>query len=613
MAKKKGTNTVTLLLLGLLVMGLAGFGVTNFGGSARTVATVGDAEVGVNDYARAVEAQVRRFEQQTGQSLTMQQALAFGFDRMALGQLVTEAALENEAGRIGISAGDVNVSNEIRNAPAFQGLSGSFDRQVYEDALRRSGISVESFERRIRSDVAEGLLRRAVSAGVATPDIYVDTLFAFARETRDITWARLTAADLKEPLPEPTEEELSAFHAANPDLFTRPETKAISFAWLTPDMLADGIDVDEAQARALYEERIGEFVQPERRLVERLVFGTEAQATEAKARLDAGEVTFDDLVAERGLDLSDVDMGDVGADDLGAAGEAVFALEEPGTVGPMPSDLGPALFRMNGILAAQETPFEEVREELEGEAAADRARRMILDAVPQVEDMLAGGADMALLAERTDMEAGSIEWNEEVFEGIAAYDAFREAAARSVPGDFPEVVQLEDGGIVVLKVDEVRAPELRPLDEVREAVAEAWSLEEGQKVLEVQAEDIAQMIRNGREMAALDLNLEADRGIGRDAFLEGTPPDFTQTVFQLESDEVAVLAADGDVWIVRLDAINVADGSEPEAMLVKAAFAAEAATLFASGITNAYTQALVDQAGVELNQAAMNAVTAQLQ
>ncbi|AZQ67898.1 peptidylprolyl isomerase [Silicimonas algicola] len=612
MAGKKKTNPTVVVILLLLVMGLAGFGVTNFGGSLRTVATVGSAEIGVNDYARAVEAEVRRFQQTTGQPMTVQQAQLIGLDRQALSRVVTEAALEDEARRIGLSVGDANVVSEIRQADAFQSAAG-FDRTTYEMALQQSNISVSDFETRVRSDLAEGLLRQAVASGVETPPFFTDTLFAFARETRDVTWARLTEEDLAEPLPEPSLEDLAAYHEANPDAFTRPETKVISYAWLTPDMLVGDVEVDDAQLRTLYDERQEEFIQPERRLVERLVYGSEAAAAEAKARLDADDATFDDLVAERGLQLADIDLGDVSLEDLGEAGEAIFALEEPGVVGPLPSSLGPALYRMNGVLAAQETSFEEVRDELAGEAAADRARRIIVESAPQIEDMLAGGADMALLAERTDMEAGTIEWNDEVFDDIAAYDAFRAAASQATPDSFPEVIELEDGGIVALKVDEVKAPELRPLEEVKDDVRTALLTERRQETLAAQAETIADQVRNGREMAALGLDLQTDRSVGRDALVEGTPPDFVTTLFQLKPDEIAVLAADGDAWVVRLDAVNVPDGTSEEAARAKAAFSEGIARDFSGALLTAYTSSLLDTREVEVNQSAISAVNAQLQ
>lgn len=612
MAKQKGKGTAFWVVMLLLVMALGGFGVTQFGQSVGTVANVGTTEVTTRDYARAVEAQMREFQRQTNQQIAFAQAQAIGLDRVALGQLITDAAVENETRRIGLSAGDANVLAEIRNFEAFQGLSGEFDRQTYELALRQSDVSAGEFEDEIRRDLAEGLVRRAVGAGLKAPDIFVDTLYAYARETRDVTWARLTADDLAEAPPEPTDADLAAYHEANTDDFTRPETKVIRYAWVTPDMLAPSVTIDEAQLRTLYESRIGDFVRPESRLVERLVFATGADAEAAKARLDAGEVDFDALVAERGLELADIDLGDVTRNDLGGAADGVFGLAEPGVAGPLPSDLGPALFRMNGILPAEEVTFEEARDELQTEAAQDRARRLILELVPQVEDLLAGGADPALLAERTDMEDGRIEWNTDVFDGVAAYEAFRSAAAAAQPGDFAEVIELDDGGILTLTVDEVRPPAPIPLDEVRDEVTEAWRTAETEKALTARAEALAEDLRGGREMAGMDLDLRTSRAIDRNAFVEGTPPDFNRTVFEMERDGIAVLSADGDAWLVRLDAINAADGDSDEAQFLKGTFAGETAQDYSNALTRAFTQALVEAAGVEINSSAISAVNAQL-
>ncbi|NNF91392.1 MAG: peptidylprolyl isomerase, partial [Boseongicola sp.] len=400
---------------------------------------------------------------------------------------------------------------------------------------------------------------------------------------------------------------LRAFYDENTQDFTRPETKTITYAWLTPDMIVDQIDVDEDQLRALYEARLEEYVQPERRLVERLVFQTEAAAEAAMAGIEDSTTTFDTLVEDRGLSLADVDLGDVSEADLGPAAEAIFALDEPGVVGPLPSDLGPALYRMNGVLAASETTFEEARDELTAEAAADRARRIITETVPQIEDLLAGGADMGVLAERTDMESGRIEWNQETFDGIAAYDAFRSAAASAQPGAFPDVIELDDGGIFALTVDEVRAPEPIPFDEVRDEVIAGWETAETEAALVDRAELLA-----AGDLGDSGLPLETDSDLARDGFLEGTPPDFIETLFAMTPGDVDVLSADGDAWVLRLDAINPPDATTDEAAALRDAFAARTAVEMSTGLIQAYTQAILDGTGVSVNQSALNAVNAQL-
>lgn len=607
MANKKGSY-VTYFLMLLLILALGGFGVTNFGGSSQTVASVGDAEVTANDYARALQSQINGFQRETGQALTFQQAQMVGLDRAALGQLITEAALENETNRIGLSAGDENVAQEIQSVTAFHNVSGEFDRQTYELALRQSNLSIDDFETQVRGDLGERLLQGAIGAGVETPDIFVDTLYRYARETRDITWARLTADDLFEPVATPTESKLAEYHEANPAPFTRPETKVIRYAWLTPDMLAPNIEVDEDQVRKLYDTRFDEFNSPERRLVERLIFADQTSAQDAWDRLDVGEVSFDELVAERGLELADIDLGDVDERDLGDAAGEVFGLAEPGVVGPLVTDFGPALFRMNGILAAEEVTFDEARADLKSEAATDRARRIILELVPQIEDMLAGGADTSLLAERTDLEAGTIEWDVDASDGIAAYQAFRSAAASTGKGDFAEVIELDDGGIVSLTVDDVLEPALRPLQEVRGEVAEAWMRDATQTALTEQAEALAQQLRDGREMAAMELDLNTNRELLRDGFIEGTPPDFLSTVFDLEANGIAVLSAEGDAWLVRVDAIAEPDGNDAEADALKNRFSAQTTQAFSAAITQAFMQALVEKAGVDINTSAITSV-----
>ncbi len=608
MARSKASNAALWVVMILLIGGLAGFGVSNFGASARTVATVGDREVDVQEFMRALEAQSRRYQELTGQALSIEQMQALGLDRAALGQLVRDAALENAATNAGISVGDERVSEEVLRTPAFQTGNG-FDRTIYEQSLRRNGLTVRDFEEQIRNNTSASILRVAVADGVETPGVYVDTLFNFALEERDVTWARLGADDLAEPIAEPTDAELRSYWEENPAPFTLGETRVIDYAWLSPDDVASEIEVDEEQLRGIYQDNIDEFVIPERRLVERLVFTNEANAEAAMARIDSGEATFEDLATERGLELANIDLGEVEPRDLDGAAEAVFALKEPGVVGPVPSSLGPALFRVNAILNAQETTFEQARDDLAAEAAADRARRLINDRISQVEDLLAGGASPQDLADRTEMNVGQIEWLEDVTDGIAAYTAFRQAAVALQEGDFAEVVQLDDGGIVVPVLAEVRPPAVQDFEVVSEDVVTLWEQQATQDALAAQAEVSAEALRGGDEMAGLGLALETDRGLQRNGFVEGTPPTFIETIFEMDANEVRVLSADGEAWLVRLDTVQGPDTTTTEAQAQRLLFADQTSNELSQSLLNAFTQAVLDDTEVDVNPSAMNLVT----
>jgi len=607
-AAKKTGNLVVWILLLLLIVGLAGFGVGNFGGSVGAIGKVGDQEITVDDYSRELQRALRDQSNAQGRSVTLAEAQAMGIVGQVRASVIANAAMDNEANRIGLSAGDAAVRDQVLAVPAFQGVDGSFDREAYRFALEQNGLTEAEFEEQIRKETARSLLQGAIVAGVTSPKGYSDTLYNFIAARRSFTFAELGDEALDAPVPAPTAEQAKAYYEGNEAAFTAPETKRITFAWLTPDMILDTVEVDDQMLRDLYEERIADYVIPERRLVERLVFGSEDEAKAAAARLEAGEVTFEALVEERGLTLDDIDMGDVSEAELGAAGAAVFALDEPGVTGPHMSDLGPAIFRMNAVLAAQETTFEQARDALRAELAQDRARRIISDDVTDIDDRLAAGATVEELAQETDMELGEIAYFPGQRDGIAAYGAFREAAQAVQEGDFPEVIELEDGGIFAMRLEEVIAPRLRPYDEVEDQVAAGWQADETRRRLAEKAAAQKALLDAGDAFETLGLTVETGTELTRGAI---TPVALAKRVFELEEGQSAVVEDGTAVYLVRLDAVLPPDDADPATAFLRQTLASQAAQALSQDIYGYFAESLVSGAGLTLDQTAINAVHAQ--
>ena len=610
-SKKRG-NTIVWILVAMLILGLGGFGARNFGGSTTALGTVGDREIDLRDYARTLQREISAVSAQIGQPLSFAQAQALGIDRTVQARVIASAALDNEADRVGLSVGDAEVRRQLMAVPAFQGLDGSFDRDTYALTLRQEGLSETEFEAKLRDEAARTVLQGAILGGTAAPEAYVAKIAAWATETRDFTVAELIASDLPEPVPAPDETAIKAYYDAHPDDFTRPETRRISYVWLSPDMLADEVELDEATLQAAYAERIDEFVTPERRLVERLVYPDNASAEAAKARYDAGAATFEDLARERGLTLADIDLGEMSKDALGAAGEAVFALDAPGVVGPVASDLGPALYAMNGILEAQEVSFEEARDDLASEAAADKARRLVAEKSDGIEDLLASGATLEEVAAETGMELGEVAFDAGTEEGIAAYTAFRDAAEAATAEDFPVLTPLDDGGIFALRLDGIDPPALRPLDEVRGQAAEGWRQNETHARLLALAEEIKATLAGGGTLEGAGLVTTRYDEFARGGFIADAPAAVAETAFSLDEGGSAVVDSAGRVHLVALDAVHAADPASEEVVRTREALEAQLGQSLAQDMFQLFTQAIEAEAGIRLDAAAINAVHAQM-
>ena len=614
MAKSKGmslSNMFVWLLLGLLIIGLAGFGATSFGAGGSAVAKVGDREIDANRYFRAANDTFRNLQAQglqiSSSSPEGQQVL----DQVR-SQLIRDAALENETMTLGISVGDEVVAERVEAVPGFRGIDGSFDRAAYQAALRNVGMSIPEFEDSIRIETARNILLASVTSGLTVPDAYVDALISYFGETRDARLVRFTRNDLSPDRPAPSEAELRAFYDENPDLFTLPARRGLSYVWLTPDMLLDDVVVSDEDLKALYEQRSAEFQQPERRMVERLVFEDMDAAEAAMARLTSGEATFETLVGERGLELSDIDLGEVTKDSLGAAGDVVFALTDNGVAGPAESTLGPALFRVNAILDPINIDFEAARPALRTELALERARRQIDGQYTEIEDILASGATLEEVARDTQMELGQIEWWPDITEGIAGYDSFRQAAATVTLDSFPETLQLEDGGLFALRYDAELEPTLQPYEDVLDTVEARWTDAEDARELQELARSALAQLEVGGTLEATGKSVESYPGLGRDGFVPGAAPILTERLFEMEPGAQDIVDGFGSVFLVVLDAVNAADMEADNIAQLQQALAAQVNQSVANDLGALYARAITLDAGISYNQGVLNAINAEL-
>ena len=601
----------SFVLFALLALSMLSFGVAGFGNQNNRIGRVGDQDIKVNDYVNSLRSTVDRFSQMLGRPVPMQDAIAAGMDKQALSDLVARLALNDEMDKLGLSASDLQVAAELGKVNAFKSIDGSFDRAAYSAALKGANLTEAEYEKGLRADIARTTLQLAVTGGVNSPDVLTETLFSYAGETRSITWLPLAQADLTTPLPAPTDADLKAEYDANIATYTRPEAKRISYVALLPEEIAKDMPVDEAAVKALFEARKDQYNIPEKRLVERLVYPNDAEAAAAKAKLDAG-ATFESLVADRKLTLADVDLGDVAKSDLGAAGDAVFALTGPAVVGPLPSDLGPALFRMNAILPAAVTSFETARPDLQLELQTEAARKDIAARIEAIDDALAGGSTLEELAtsEKVAVQSTDYVTGADDNADIAKYAAFRKAADAVAQGDFPSAIVLEDGGVVAMTMAASVPPTPRPLADVKDKVAAAWTAKKLAEALTLEATAKLALIRAGTDMATLG-KVVVTPTVERTATVEGASPALLDAAFAMKAGDVQLVNKDGFVAILRLDSITPAKDN-PKASQERDILRGQLAQSFAADIFETYTKAIQADRTLTIDQSVIDAIHSQM-
>ena len=603
---KPMTRIFSWILLGFLFLGLAGFGAANLGGSVQSIGAVGDRDIPVTTYARALQNELRATEAQFGQQLSMQQAQAFGITNRVLSRVVIETALDSEAERIALSVDDAAVAKDLNNIQAFKGPDGQFSRENYRFSLKNAGYSETEFEESVRTESARTILQAAIIAGNTMPSTAIDTVLDYLTETRNITLTTLTADDLTQTIADPDLAALETYYKDNIATYTLPERKQITYAILTPDMVLDQVDLSDDALRAAYDARRDEFNQPERRLVERLVFLDADQARAKLAEINAGTTDFETVVADRGLELADIDIGDVTMSELGEASAGVFAANLDQVVGPFDTDLGPALFRVNGILVADVVTFDEARDQLFDELATESARRMIDAKSTEIDDAMAAGATLEDLEKEFGMRVDVVMYHDGTDAEVAGYPNFRAVASAVQDGDFPTVEPLNDGGIFSVRLDGIEPPAPMPLDEVMDQVSADWRAAQTRAALEAFANDtIASGAVAGSSTSLRDLK-RSDAGAVATA-------EILAAAFKQSVGDKTVLMQNDNAVIVQLDAINKGDRDSDDAKALRANIEQQFGASLADDLFNVFATQIQQSAGISLNQQAINAVHANFQ
>src|SRR5690606_29159225 len=145
------------------------------------------------------------------------------------------------------------------------------DRRQFEFVLRQVGMRPEDYLKNREQVAIRQQVVEAVSDGLAIPDTYLRAVSLYRGEDRTVEFV-VVPRSIVEPLPEPTEEQLTAFFEGAKADYNAPEFRAISYVKLEPADIADEAALPDDQVRAYYDQNTERFTTAETRRIEQLVF-----------------------------------------------------------------------------------------------------------------------------------------------------------------------------------------------------------------------------------------------------------------------------------------------------------------------------------------------------
>jgi peptidyl-prolyl cis-trans isomerase D len=615
-------KAIMMVVMGVLILSFAVWGIADIfkGFGQSTLATIGGTEISTEQFRQIYTEKLQQLGRQFGRPLTMDQARAFGLDRQVLQQTIAEAALDEEARRMGLGLSDADIMRMIYNDPNFKGVGGNFDPARFQATIRQFGFTEQKYIAEQRRVSLRRQIAGTVSAGVEPPKALIEALSRFQNEQRTIEYVKLGAAQAG-PIEPPSPETLASYFDEHKTQFRAPEYRKISFVAVTPEEIGKWSEVSDEDAKKVFEQQRGKLGTPERRQVSQIVFPNAEEAAAARGRI-AGGMSFEDLAKERGLNPSDIDLGMIAKSEIidGAVANAAFSLPTGEISQPVPGRFGVALVRIGKIEPGAEPTFESVAANLKKEIATERARAKVSDLHNKMEDERGGGAGVIEAAQRLGLTAvtiDAVDRSGRLLNGQLATNIPRgldvvSQAFNSNIGVDNDPIQF-NGGYVWYDVLDVIASRERTLDEVKDQVETKWRDDQITSRLRTKATEMVQKLDQGGkladEAAAVGLKVETAKDVRRDASLPGLPASAVTAAFRTAKDAVGQSAgAGGNEWIV----FRVTDISVPPVDLASDDMKKLKETL-ERGLTDEqvaqYVSKIEQTIGTSINKAAFAQVT----
>lgn len=432
-----------------------------------------------------------------------------------------------EAREVGITVTSEELREAILSNPNFQKEDGEFVGQEIYDRIVRSyfRVSTQEFEQGFTEDLMIEKLNALAARSVWVGDEEVAREYRRQRETVDLEVIQLRYEPHLAEVIISDEEARSAFDATADD-YRRDEQRVIRYLLVETSKLRRLLPVEEADLEAYYEEHKEEFLQGEQAHARHILIRIAPDATDEQ-RVDAqlhaqGVATiaqtgaeFAELVSLHSEDPGTKDEGG----DLGWFGrgrmvkefeDAVFSAKPGDIIGPVQSQFGYHIIKVEGFRPAHQQPLEDVKEQirfrvLEGSASAEaEARATALAKRMQTEQpdtdeawqAIADEDEAVVLNQSLPFAAG------EQIAGASVDGTLADAAFSVEVGEVRGPVTTSRG-LIVWQLAEIQAAGIPEFEDVRTAVEQNLRRERALAIAVTEAEQLAEKWRSGDDATDL--------------------------------------------------------------------------------------------------------------
>lgn len=574
------------VILGLIAVTFALFGVDSYmkgGDGADVVATVGKTKITRQEYTRELQNQADRMREALGEKFDRAETETPAFRKKVLDALLERKAMVLDAQQQGFRPPERYVESILLQVPAFQ-ENGVFSPQRFEALLRQRNMTPAGFENEIREVYVLEAQTSPITMGTFLSNTSLTQLYKALMQQREVSEVVLPPNDSLAKLAV-TEADINTYYAAHRAEFTEPEKIRAEYLTLTVDAATAGVTVSDKEISDFYQQNAAHLGQPEQRSASHILIAVDKNATpaiKAQARAKAVQLTaqlqkapasFGEMARKESQDPgSAAQNGSLGTFARGAMvkpfEDAVFGMK-PGEIrGPVESEFGFHIIRLDAIQPAAVPPLDSMRAQIETEIRKLKAQHKFSELAENFSNLvyekpesLKPAADAMKLSVQTSdwmsaKNAPAPFSNPKLSEVVFSADSIKTRQNT-------EAIEVAPGVLVAARVLDHRPAAVRALNDVRAGIEQKLRNE---RLAKMQAEKGEAMIKQLRSGTELGLNWSDFRTVNRQQHA-GYDPESIRAIYRADIRKLpaytGVLNPDGSYRIIRISRVLGGANQDP--------------------------------------------------
>ena len=526
--RKLSQSWAARILFAILAVALSSYTVNSMlhGKTSNDVITAGPRTVDAISFKTEMDTEKKNMEQQQtqGQIVPWETLQQTGVLDQMVQDMANQTAFSAWMQQVGLRPSDKVVTDALKQAPQFfNPVTGAFDRDKYDAQLRDLGVTEAQEEERLKDQVAHEHFASAMRAGFTLPRIYGAVQAATLLQSRDISWFVVGTKSIQMP-DKPTDAQLTSLIAANADALRKPETRTMTAVMFAPGAVAKTVQVSDADLQKAYDANKARMSTPEVRSFVVIPARTQQAAQQAASSMKAGG---DPAVVARAAGVQPVSFDKqpkAAVPDPAVANQA-FTLQVGEVSQPVHGSLGWSVIKMLSITPGKEVSFEEAKPKLADQLLKPLVSAKIDDLMEKYQDMRGKGVSMADAAKQLGVPMQT--FPPFTKEGLGPTKK-PYTGPNGQPFTLPkqmldELYKLPKGGesaepeeaggglYFALHVDDIQPSSLPVVNDAdREELTRAWMQKEVATRAKAVADQVAQRIRSGQDIAAAAKSVNAD-------------------------------------------------------------------------------------------------------